>query len=113
MGLACRDAHRRAWSRCARLAATLVSGLAERGENGHLRSRLVVNEVSESVGRVGVSARCSIAHVRVVIEELRFCDRVRDDGSRMGVSVEAEAAAVAAVVYLVRVGLSVAHEYLA
>ena len=113
MSVACRDAHRRAGPRYARLAATLVSGPAGRGVNGHLRSRLVVDEVGESVRRVGVSARCGIAHVRVVVEVLRFCDHVLDDGSRVGVPVKAEAAAVATVVYLVRVGLGVARDRLA
>ena len=113
MGLACWDAHRRAGPRYARLAAALVPGLAERGENGHLRSRLVVNEVCESVRRVGVSARCGIAHVRVVVKVLRFCDRVRDDGSRVGVPVKAETAAVATVVGLGCVGLGITHDHFA
>ena len=98
MSLACRHAHRRAGPRCARLAATLVTGPAGRGVNGHLRSRLVVDEVGESVRRVGVSARCGVAHVRVVVKVLRFCDHVLDDGSRVGVPVKAETAAVATVV---------------
>ena len=69
------------------MATTLVSGPAGRGVNGHLRSRLVVDEVGESVRRVGVPAWCSIAHMRVVVEVLRFCDHVLDDGSRVGVTV--------------------------
>ena len=95
------------------MATTLVSGPSGRGVHRHLRSRLVVDKVGEGVGRVGVPVWCRIAHVRVVVEVLRFLDHVLNDGARVGVSVEAEAAAVAAVVYLVRVGLSVAHEHLA
>ena len=113
MGLACWDAHRRAGPWCTRLAAALVPGLAERGEDGHLRSRLVVNEVCESVGRVGVSAGCSISHMRVVVKESSFCDRVRDDGSRVGVPVKAETAAVATVVGLGCVGLGITHNHFA
>ena len=113
MSLACRYAHRRAGPRYARLAATLVSGPAGRGVHGHLRSRLVFDELGESVRRVGVSAGCGVAHVRVVVEVLRFCDHVLDDGFRVGVPVKAEAAAVATVVDLVCVGLGVAHDHFA
>ena len=107
------DAHRRAGPRCAELATTLVSGLAGRGVDRHIGSRLVVDKVGESVRRVGVPAWCSIAHMRVVVEVLRFCDHVLDDSSRVGVPVQAEAAAVATVVDLVRVGLGVARDHLA
>ena len=113
MSVACRDVHWGARPLHTRLTSTLVSGLAERGENGHLRSRLVVNEVCESVGRVGVSARCSVAHMRVVVKESSFCDRVRDDGSRVGVPVKAETAAVATVVGLGCVGLGITHNHFA
>ena len=95
------------------MATTLVSGPSGRGVHRHLRSRLVVDKVGEGVGRVGVPVWCSIAHVRVVVEVLRFGDHVLDDGFRVGVPVEAETAAVATVVDLVCVGLGVAHDHFA
>ena len=73
----------------------------------------VVDQVGESVRRVGGPAWCCLPHVCEVVEVARFVDNVLDDGARVRVSVEAVGAAVQAVVDLVRVGGSVAHYHLA
>ena len=75
----------------------------------HLWAWLVVDQVGESVRRVGGPAWCCLPHVCEVVEVARFFDNVLDDGARVRVSVEAVGAAVQAVVDLVRVGGSVAH----
>ena len=56
MHVAGRDAHWRARPLHAGLTLALVSGLAERGEDWHLRPLLVLDEMGESVGRVGLPA---------------------------------------------------------
>ena len=56
MHVASRDAHWGARPLHAGLSLTLVSGLAERGEDWHLRPLLVLDEMGESVGRVGLPA---------------------------------------------------------
>ena len=84
MHVACRNAHWGARPLHAGLSLALVSGLAERGEDWHRRPLLVLDEMGESVWRVGLSARCAVAHVGVVVKVLGFCDPLRDDGSRVG-----------------------------
>ena len=91
-----------------------MPGLVVRVENGHLRSRLVVYKVCEIVGRIGVSAGCSLAHMCIVVKESRFCDpvAVRVYSSRVGVSVQAEPTAVATVTGLFSVRLGITHEHI-
>ena len=113
VGMACGDAHRGAGPRFAGLASPLVPRPAGRGVHGHLGAWLVVDQVGESVGRVGGPAGCSLTHVRVVVKIPRYVDHVLDDGARVSQSVEAEGAAVPAVVDPVRVGGSIAHGHLA
>ena len=79
----------------------------------HLWAWLVVDQVGESMRRVGGPTWCCLPNVCEVVEVARFVDNVLDDGARVRVSVEAVGAAVQAVIGLVRVGGSVARDHLA
>ena len=94
-------------------ASPLMPRPAGRVVHRHLWAWLVVDQVGESVRRVGGPAWCCLPHVCEVVEVARFFDYVLDDGARVRVSVEAVGAAVQAVIGLVRVGGSVARDHLA
>ena len=110
MCVACVDAHWGAGPLHTGLSVALVSGLAVRGEDWDWRPLLVSNEVAEGVLRIGPTAGSVGAHMRVVVDVLGLRDFRLVHGSRVGRSVQAEAAPVSAMLDILCLVSSVARD---
>ena len=85
-------------------------GLAVRGKDWDWRPLLILDEVAEGVLRVGPTAGSVGAHMRVVVNVLGLRDFRLVYGSRVGRSVQAEAAPVSAMLDVLCLGASIARD---